>query len=154
MRKSLGKNNNNNLAKLLDDLIDVRCDAMRCDGKLRIIPHSPVLPHLLVLMLQLNREVLRVELVYHHHHLSAAAEREDEMEDGACCNVELACGLFVWPVRVHVQMKREERVKFFKRIEYHSQRSNVHLSATEDEALLWRRNTRLLLNFLLDPSDL
>ena len=31
---------------------------------------------------------------------------------------------------------------------------NVHLPATEDEALLWRRNTGLLLNFLLDPSDL
>jgi len=31
---------------------------------------------------------------------------------------------------------------------------NVHLSATEDEALLRRRNTRLLLDFLLDPSDL
>ena len=31
---------------------------------------------------------------------------------------------------------------------------NVHLSATEDETLLRRRNTRLLLDFLLDPSDL
>lgn len=31
---------------------------------------------------------------------------------------------------------------------------DVHLSATEDEALLLRRNTRLLLDFLLDPSDL
>jgi hypothetical protein len=31
---------------------------------------------------------------------------------------------------------------------------NVHLPATEDEALLWRRNTRLLLDFLLDPGDL
>lgn len=72
----------------------------------------------------MTREALRVELV-DHHHLSAAAEREDEMEDGACCNVELACGLVIW-----------------------------HLSATEDEALLRRRNTRLLLDFLLDPSDL
>lgn len=35
----------------------------------------------------------------YHHHLSAAAEGEDEMEDSACCNVELACGLVVWPVR-------------------------------------------------------
>ena len=56
--------------------------------------HTPVLPNPLVLML-----ALRVELVGdHHHHLSAAAEGEDEMEDGACCNVELACGLVVWPV--------------------------------------------------------
>jgi hypothetical protein len=31
---------------------------------------------------------------------------------------------------------------------------NVHLPATEDEALLRRGNTRLLLYFLLDPSDL
>jgi hypothetical protein len=31
---------------------------------------------------------------------------------------------------------------------------NVHLSATKDEALLWGRNTGLLLDFLLDPSDL
>jgi hypothetical protein len=31
---------------------------------------------------------------------------------------------------------------------------NVHLPATEDEALLGRRDTRLLLDFLLDPSDL
>jgi hypothetical protein len=31
---------------------------------------------------------------------------------------------------------------------------NVHLSATEDETLLRWRNTRLLLDFLLDPSDL
>lgn len=31
---------------------------------------------------------------------------------------------------------------------------DVHLSATEDEALLLRRNTRLFLDFLLDPSDL
>ena len=31
---------------------------------------------------------------------------------------------------------------------------NVHLPATEDEALLWRRNTGLLLDFLLDPGDL
>jgi hypothetical protein len=98
--KSIGKNNN--CAKLLDESNQ---RTMRCDGKLRIIPLSPVLPHLLVLMLQMTREALRVELVYrrrrrHHHHLSAAAEREDEMEDGACCNVELACGLVVWPVRV------------------------------------------------------
>ena len=31
---------------------------------------------------------------------------------------------------------------------------DVHLPATEDKALLRRGNTRLLLNFLLDPSDL
>jgi hypothetical protein len=31
---------------------------------------------------------------------------------------------------------------------------NIHLSATEDEALLWRRNTRLLLYFLFDSCDL
>jgi hypothetical protein len=31
---------------------------------------------------------------------------------------------------------------------------NVHLSATEDEALLRRRNTRLLLYFLFDSGDL
>ena len=53
---------------------------------------------------------------------------------------------------MHVQTKRG--VKFLERIEYHPRRSNVHLSATKDEALLWRRNTRLLLDFLLDPSDL
>jgi hypothetical protein len=42
-----------------------------------------------------------VELMDHHHrHLSAAAEREDEMEDCACCNVKLACGLVIRPVRV------------------------------------------------------
>ena len=57
-------------------------------------------------MLQMPREVLRVELV-DHHHLSAAAEREDEMEDGACCNVEFPCGLFVWPVRVCTCKGRE-----------------------------------------------
>ena len=51
------------------------------------------------MMLQMTREALRVNLV-DHHRLSAAAERKDEMEDGACCNVELACGLLVWPVRV------------------------------------------------------
>jgi len=42
-----------------------------------------------------------VELVYRHH-LSAAAEREDEVKDGACCDVELACGLLVWPIHVGV----------------------------------------------------
>jgi hypothetical protein len=47
----------------------------------------------------------------------------------------------------------EERVQNLKRIAC-TPRSNVHLSATEDEALLRRRNTRLLLDFLLDPSDL
>jgi hypothetical protein len=31
---------------------------------------------------------------------------------------------------------------------------NVHLPATEDEALLGRGNTRLLLDLLLDSSDL
>ena len=31
---------------------------------------------------------------------------------------------------------------------------HVHLPAGEDETLLWRRNARLLLDFLLDPSDL
>jgi hypothetical protein len=31
---------------------------------------------------------------------------------------------------------------------------NVHLPATEDEALLWRRNTRLLLDLFLDSGDL
>jgi hypothetical protein len=31
---------------------------------------------------------------------------------------------------------------------------NIHLSATEDEALLWRRNTRLLLYFLFDSGYL
>lgn len=31
---------------------------------------------------------------------------------------------------------------------------NIHLSATEDETLLWRGNTGLLLNFFLDPGDL
>jgi len=44
-----------------------------------------------------------------HRHLSATAEREDEMEDSACCDIEVACGLVVWPVRVHVQVRREER---------------------------------------------
>jgi hypothetical protein len=51
------------------------------------------------MMLQMTREALRVNPV-DHHRLSAAAERKDEMEDGACCNVEFACGLLVWPVRV------------------------------------------------------
>jgi hypothetical protein len=31
---------------------------------------------------------------------------------------------------------------------------NIHLPASEDETLLWRRNARLLLDFLLDPGDL
>jgi hypothetical protein len=31
---------------------------------------------------------------------------------------------------------------------------DVHLLATEDEALLWRRDARLLLDFLLDSVDL
>jgi len=31
---------------------------------------------------------------------------------------------------------------------------DVHLPATEDEALLWRRDARLLLDFLLDSGDL
>jgi len=47
------------------------------------------------------------------------------MKDGAGCDVELARCLIVW-----------------------------HLPATEDEALLWRRDARLLLDFLLDSGDL
>lgn len=47
------------------------------------------------------------------------------MQDGAGRDVEFARGLFV-----------------------------LHLSATEDETLLWRGDTRLLLYFLLDSSDL
>jgi len=31
---------------------------------------------------------------------------------------------------------------------------NVHLSASKDEALLWGRDTGLLLYFLFDPGDL
>jgi hypothetical protein len=116
MRKALGKQQ---LCELLDDLIDVRCD-----GKLIIIPLSPVLPHPLVLMLQMTREALRVELV-DNHHLSAAAEREDEMEDGACCNVELACGLVVWPVRVHVQVKKRGVKISKKRVSPRDQRTFV-----------------------------
>jgi hypothetical protein len=54
-------------------------------------------------------KLLRVELV-DHRHLSAAAEREDEMEDGACCDIEIACGLVVWPVCVN-GVRREGSVK-------------------------------------------
>jgi hypothetical protein len=66
------------------------------------------------------------------------------MEDGACGDVELACGLVIWPAR------REK----LKKGAWYIAVINVHLSATEDEALLRRWNTRLLLDFLLDPSDL
>jgi hypothetical protein len=85
---------------------------------------SRVLPHPLVLMLQMTREALRVELV-DNHHLSAAAEREDEMEDGACCNVELACSLVVWPVRVHVQVKKRGVKISKKRVSPRDQRTFV-----------------------------
>jgi len=47
------------------------------------------------------------------------------MQDGAGCDVVLACGFLIW-----------------------------HLPTTEDEALLWRRNARLLLDFFLDSGDL
>lgn len=89
---------------------------MRCDGKFRLIDHNstlscPSAPSRVDVTNDSRSFTCGTgELV--NHHLSAAAEREDEMEDGACCNVELACGLVVW-----------------------------HLSATEDEALLRRRNT-------------
>lgn len=71
-----------------------------------IIPLSPVLPPPSRVGVTMTREALRLELV-NHHHLSATAEREDEMEDGACCNVEILCSLVVWPVCAHVQVKKE-----------------------------------------------
>jgi len=71
------------------------------------------------------------------------------MEDGACCNVELACCLVILPARAraHRESQRLKGALYIATI-------NVHLPAAEDEALLGRRNTRLLLDFLLNPSDL
>jgi hypothetical protein len=82
---------------------------------------------------------------------TAAAEGKDEVEDGASCDVEFACGLLVWPVirasggkgEVKEEGKANDSVMI-----------NIHLPASEDEALLWRRNAGLLLDFLLDPGDL
>ena len=73
------------------------------------------------------------------------------MEDGARCDVEFACGLVVWPV-VRAsggkgEVKEGENANDFVMI-------NIHLPASKDETLLWRRNARLLLDFLLDPGDL
>lgn len=65
------------------------------------------------------------------------------MQDGARRNVEVLCSLIVGPVHA--------KVKGFM---VSSDQFNVHLSTTEDETLLWRGNTRLLLYFLFDPSDL
>jgi len=82
---------------------------------------------------------------------TAAAEGKDEVEDGASCDVEFACGLFVWPV-VRAsggkgEVKEEEKANDSVMI-------NIHLPASKDETLLWRRDARLLLDFLLDPGDL
>jgi hypothetical protein len=94
MRKSIGKQ-----------------QTVRISGNLRLTDHNSTLllsfPTSRV-DVTMSREALRVELV-DHHHLSAAAECEDEMEDGACCNVEVACGLVVWPVRMYVQEKSKRR---------------------------------------------
>lgn len=82
---------------------------------------------------------------------TTAAEGKDEVEDGTSCDVEFACGLLVWPVvRANGgkgEVKEEEKANDSVTI-------NIHLPASEDETLLWRRNARLLLDFLLDPGDL
>jgi hypothetical protein len=52
----------------------------------------------------------------------------------------LSSGLWEWGVR-------EGKGEIYVMID-------VHLPATEDEALLWRRDARLLLDFLLDSGDL
>ena len=65
------------------------------------------------------------------------------MQDGTRRDVELACGLVVWPARTSKMGRMGDIVMI-----------NLHLPATEDEALLRRWDTRLLLHFLLDPIDL
>ena len=93
--KSIGKTTTVRITRC--DLIDVRCDGWQVAPNRSIIPLAPVLPPPSRVDVTMTREALRVELV-DHQHLSAAAECEDEMEDGACCNVKLACGLVVWPI--------------------------------------------------------
>jgi hypothetical protein len=66
------------------------------------------------------------------------------VQDGAGRDVEFARGLFVLP-----EGQRSEKGSRYRQIKI-----NAHLSATEDETLLWRGDTRLLLYFLLDSSDL
>jgi hypothetical protein len=52
------------------------------------------------------------------------------VQDGTRRDVELACGLVVWPARTSKMGRMDDIVMI-----------NLHLPATEDEALLRRRNT-------------